>query len=516
MDHDLRHALTDLPITRANVRLLAPDGTPPPDAPDWIWGTDHPYLHGWFAPTAREYDADNLVVEGTLPADLYGAYVMNGPSQRFSPANRYHYYDGDAMLRAIYFRDGRASFRQRWIRNEAFTVENIAGKSIWPGLAGPYNPMLPGSPIKDSSNTDVIFYNGKLLSLWYMAGQPYDIDPITLETKGREKFGGQLNHSLSAHSKVDPRTGELFFFTYGNEAPYMRYGVASADGKLLHDVPIDIPGPRSPHDMGLSANYCVLHDLPLFQDAELLARENRRVIRFHRDVPARFGVIPRYGKSADVRWFEAQPCYILHIVNCYEEGDWLHQIGCRIANPGSKLDPADGKLAAAMSYRRRIHELYRWSFNLVTGEVREGAIDDLNTEFPRLNPWRLGHKSRLAFNQYLPVPGEDGLSGRCQTFDALVRYDTDTGVRQRFDYGEGVFGAESPVAPKRGSTPDAPEDAAYVVTFTTDTNDWSSACLVFDAGDISRGPIAKVRIPHRISAGFHTTWVPGEQVWNSP
>jgi carotenoid cleavage dioxygenase-like enzyme len=79
-----------------------------------------------------------------------------------------------------------------------------------------------------------------------------------------------------------------------------------------------------------------------------------------------------------------------------------------------------------------------------------------------------------------------------------------------------VFGAESPVAPKRGSTPDAPEDAAYVVTFTTDTNDWSSACLVFDAGDISRGPIAKVRIPHRISAGFHTTWVPGEQVWNSP
>ena len=108
------------------------------------------------------------------------------------------------------------------------------------------------------------------------------------------------------------------------------------------------------------------------------------------------------------------------------------------------------------------------------------------------------------------------MSGRCQTFDALVRYDTDTGIRQRFDYGDGVFGAESPVAPKRGSTPDAPEDAAYVVTFTTDTNDWSSACLVFDAADISRGPIAKVRIPHRISAGFHTTWVPGEQVWSSP
>ena len=515
MNDAVRQDSVQLPVTRANVQMFAPDGTPPPDAPDWIWQTDHPYLHGWFAPTAREYAADGLKVEGELPPDLYGAYVMNGPSQRFAPANRYHYYDGDAMLRAIYFRDGKASFRQSWIRNEAFAVEEIAGKSIWPGLAGPYNPLLPGSPFKDTSNTDVIFYAGKLLSLWYMAGQPYDIDPLTLETKGRETFGGRLRHALSAHSKVDPRTGHLFFFSYGNDAPYMRYGVAGPSGELLHDEPIDLPGPRSPHDMGLSANYCVLHDLPLFADAEIMARQNKRVLRFHRDTPARFGVIPRFGRNADIRWFEAEPCYILHVVNCYEDGDWLHQIGCRIANPERPLDATDGRLAAAMSYRRRIHELYRWSFNLATGAVQEGRIDDLNTEFPRTNPWRLGHRSRLAFNQFLPVPdlSSGALPGRCQTFDALVRYDTDTGVRQRWDYGPGVYGAESPVAPKKGSAPDDAEDAAYVVTFTTDTNDWRSCCLVFDASDISRGPIAKVHIPHRISAGFHTAWVPGEQLW---
>ena len=53
----------DLPIVSANVRALAPDGTPPPDAPDWIWGVDHPYLHGWFAPTAREYAAEQGVTE---------------------------------------------------------------------------------------------------------------------------------------------------------------------------------------------------------------------------------------------------------------------------------------------------------------------------------------------------------------------------------------------------------------------------------------------------------------------
>lgn len=506
-------SLAHLPLTLRNIRALAPDGTPPPDAPDWIWQIDHPYLHGQFAPTSREYDADDLVVEGDLPADLYGAYVLNGPSQRFAPPNKYHYYDGDAMLRAIYFRDGKASFRQRWIRNEAFVAEDIAGCAIWPGLAGPYNPALPGSPIKDSSNTDIVLYAGKLLSLWYMAGQPYAIDPLTLETIGREQFSGGLRHSLSAHSKTDPRTGELFWFTYSNTPPYMRYGVASATGELVHDIAIDLPGPRSPHDLGLTEHYAILHDLPLFQDAELLRTRNRRVIRFHRDVPARFGVIPRHGQADQIRWFEAEPCYLLHVINCWEEGDWVHQLGCRIPNPERPVDPADGALGNVLAYRRRIHELYRWSFNLRTNEVREGRIDDANTEFPRINPNRLGRRSHLSFNQLLPVPGAEGLSGRCQTFDALVRYDTDTGASQRYVYGDGIYGNEAPVAPRRGTGPDAPEDDAYVLAFVTNTNDWSSACLVFDAADISRGPRARVRIPHRISAGFHCAWLPGDQIF---
>lgn len=507
------HANHDLPISAANVRLMAPDGTPPPDAPDWIWSYDHPYLHGLFAPTDREYDADDLEVEGELPKDLYGAYVMNGPSQRFVPANRYHYYDGDALLRAIYFRDGKASFRQRYIRTEAFEVESLAGKAIWPGIAGPYNFRLPGSPIKDVSNTDVIFYAGRLLSLWHMAGDPYEIDPMSLDTRGKETFDGQLAHTLSAHSKVDPWTGELFFFTYGDKPPYMRYGVGDPSGNVVHDVAIEIPGPRSPHDLGLTENYAIVHDLPFFHDVEILRQHGKRVVRFHPDIPARFGVIPRRGQSSDVKWFEAEPCYILHLVNCWEEGEWVHQVGCRQADPGYERDLKDGKLASMMAQRRRLHVLYRWSFNMRTGEVREGPIDDLNTEFPTANHNFLGRKSRISFNQVIPLAEEGSTVGQCQTFDAIVRYDLESGTSQRFDYGDGVYGSEAPVAPRKGATRETSEEEAYAVTFTTNTNDWSSECLVFDAADISDGPVARVKIPHRISAGFHTTWVPGEDIF---
>ena len=41
----------------------------------------------------------------------------------------------------------------------------------------------------------------------------------------------------------------------------------------------------------------------------------------------RFGVIPRFGRTEDVRWFEAKPCWVMHITNCYEDGDWVYVKG---------------------------------------------------------------------------------------------------------------------------------------------------------------------------------------------
>jgi carotenoid cleavage dioxygenase len=508
----MSHNYPDLPVTQANVQMLAADGAPPPDAPDWIWRYDQPYLHGGFAPTNVEYEAQNLEVEGQIPADLSGAYVMIGPSQRFEPINaKYHYYDGDAQLRALYIRDGKAVFRQKWVRTSAFIEEEAAGKATWPGLAGPYNVTGKGPPIKDVSNTDVIFYNGNLLSLWYMAGDPYRIDPTTLNTIGRETLDGKLSHSVSAHSKTDPHTGELFFFNYSDEPPYMSYGMADANGKLKFDIPIELPGPRSPHDMGLTENYAILHDLPLYHDVELLKQHKRRILSFHRDQPARFGLVDRYGRSKKVQWFEAEPCYILHVANSWEDGDWVHQVGCRQPNPTPVKDSRDMHLASMMSFRRRSHQMYRWSFNLRTGETKEGPIDDLNTEFPTINSHMTGQKTRYSFNQIFPEFNEGELG--CQVFHGLLRYDLESGATQRYDYGPGVFGSEAPVAAAQGTQETGDETRAYPVVFTTDSQDWQSYCLIFDAADI-REPIARIKIPRRISIGFHTCWVDGRDLWS--
>lgn len=43
------------------------------------------------------------------------------------------------------------------------------------------------------------------------------------------------------------------------------------------------------------------------------------------------------------------------------------------------------------------------------------------------------------------------------------------------------------------------EDDGYVVSFVTDMNTDSSECVVLDASDLARGPVARIRLPHRIS-----------------
>ena len=504
----------ELAIAKLNVHLTSPDGIGPPDTPPWTAEVDHPYLHGVFAPTTKLVSSDELEVVGEIPRDLFGAYVRNGPNQRFSPCNKYHYYDGDGLLAAIQFEGGRARFKSAWVRTREFHVEDKAGCNIWPGLAGPYDFNLPESPLKDTSNTDVIFYNGKLLTLWYLAGVPYRFDPLTLEPMGAEDFGGKLRSTLSAHTSVCPDTGQLIFFNYGPNPPYMTYGVADAQGQLIREIDVDLPGPRSPHDIGVTPNYSILHDLPFFQDAELYKTKGLRVVRFHPELPARFGVVPRFGGNDDIQWFECEPCYILHIVNCWEEGDWVIQEGCRQPNPDYVRDPRDGPLASMLAQRRRVHQYYRWMFNLKTGAVKEYEIDGMNTEFPTVNTNYYGHKTRYSYHQHIPLPEPDGgVEGRCQLFKSLVKFDTETGAKDIWDYGDGVYGSEAPAPAKKGLAYGDGEEKAHVVTFTTDENTWASECLIFEAADIAQGPVARVKIPMRLPIGFHSTWIPGEAIF---
>ncbi|MEM1401949.1 MAG: carotenoid oxygenase family protein [Pseudomonadota bacterium] len=479
------------------------------DAPDWIYQLDNPYLHGVYAPVLSELQATNLEVEGELPVDLSGAYFRNGPNPVYQPKNRYHPFDGDGMVHAVYFNEGMASYRNRYVHTVAWDGERADGQSVSPGVMGPFDYNISEFGIKDTSNTDIFVYSGDVMTLWYNAGHPYRLGAESLETKGYFELEGRQQRRLSAHSKVDLKTGELLFFDYGDEPPYMTFGVADASGKLLRESAIELPGPRLPHDIGFTENYAILHDLPFFHDMNVLRNHRMRVLTFHQDIPTRFGLLPRNSEGLQPRWFECEPCYILHVTNCWEEGDWVIMDGCRSRNPMPQARPGEGELAHMLAYMRLEANAYRWRFNLRTGEVREGDIDDLNTEFNKSNPLFHGRKSKFSYHQRIPTDAEGGHTLR---FTGLVKYNNDTGQYQHFPYGEGVYGSEAVFAPRKGAGFDSEEDDGYVITLVTDSKNWESHCLVFDARDISKGPMARIKMPHRVPAGFHATYARSEDL----
>ena len=123
-------------------------------------------------------------------------------------------------------------------------------------------------------------------------------------------------------------------------------------------------------------------------EPEALKRGSHR-LKFHRDVPARFGVIPRFGTSRDVKWFEGMPCYILHLANTYEVGDEVIMDGAIQTNPVPDLSglPKDGyaRMHALLSMDLQETRMHRWRFNMLTGQTTEEDLDDEVTEFSMID-----------------------------------------------------------------------------------------------------------------------------------
>ena len=464
--------------------------------------SNHPYLNGAWTPLHEEVNAFDLdVIEGKIPADIDGVYLRNTENQIHQPLGRFHPFDGDAMIHQIDFAAGRAQYRNRFVRTRCFAAEQEEGGSLWGGLADPVHlSRRPGfgahGSLKDSSSTDIVVHAGQALSTFYQCGEGYRLDPETLEQSGIEPWVPL--DGISAHAKVDERTGELMFFNYSKHAPYLHYGLVDRHNRLTHYIPIPLAGPRLPHDMAFTEHYAILNDLPVFWDAELL-KKNVHAVREHKGLQSRFAIVPRHGRTEDVRWFEAAPTYVLHWLNAYEEGDEVVLDGYfqETPTPGPKKDAPPGYehmmgYLDEYSFKSKLH---RWRFDLRTSQTREERLDDRVLEFGMINARFAGRLYRYGYST-LAVPG-------WFLFRGFVKHDLKTGDSWSYELGEGRYGSEAPFAPRLGATE---EDDGYLVSFVTDENTGTSECVLLDARHIQDGPVCRIALPHKLCSGTHSVW----------
>ena len=461
---------------------------------------DHPYLQGAWEPFYDEYEVINLDCVGELPKDISGIYIRNTENQIHEPIGRFHPFDGDGLLHSIIFQNGKADYRNKFIQTDGFLVEEKFKKSKWAGLMErPGVSELPGwgaqGCLKDTSSTDVVVHAGKVLTTFYQCGDGYNMNPMNLEPIGKAPW--VPTDGVSAHTKVDLKTGELLFFNYSKKAPFMHYGVVDRDNNLIHYTPIPLPGPRLPHDMAFTKNFSILNDLPLFWDAEMLKR-NIHATRLH-DLPSRFAVIPRYGSVEDIKWFEANPTYCLHWNNAYENGDEIILEGYFQENPEpgnyDNAPPGLERMMAFLDNHLLKPRLHRWRFNLVTGETKEESLDEKILEFGAINQQYACQKHRYSYSM-MPTMG-------WFTFDGICKHDHEIGESEIYNFGKGIFGSEVCFAPRENSKD---EDDGYLVSIITDINLRSSSCVLFDAKNITKGPICSMLLPQQICSGTHATW----------
>ncbi len=180
------------------------------------------HLTGTFAPVTEEVDEAGLRVEGELPAELDGVYLRNGPNPRFTPIGSYLFpIDGDGMVHGVWMSEGRARYRNRFVRTPAMRAEEKAGHALWGGIEslitpGPekVGPELAHT-LKDLPDINVVRHGGRLLAL-AESDCPFRM-AADLETLGKETFDGGLPAGITAHPKIDPRTGEMAVFCYALE-----------------------------------------------------------------------------------------------------------------------------------------------------------------------------------------------------------------------------------------------------------------------------------------------------------
>ena len=74
-------------------------------------------------------------IEGMIPLDLQGILFRNGAGRLDVNGQKIgHPFDGDGMICAITFNQGRTHFKNRYVHTEGYLKEQAAGKILYRGF----------------------------------------------------------------------------------------------------------------------------------------------------------------------------------------------------------------------------------------------------------------------------------------------------------------------------------------------------------------------------------------------
>lgn len=455
----------------------------------------NPYLSGNFAPIQSEDDFADLPVAGEIPRELHGTLFRTGPNPQYPPRDpNHHWFSGDGMIHAFQFADGKASYRNRYVRTPRWTVEHAAGRSLFGTFGNPLtsDPSVIGTDA-GVANTNIISHAGRLLALEEVH-QPFELDPQSLAPRGYRPYAGSANR-FTAHPKTDPQTGELVFFGYmageGFFSDRVAYGTVDSTAQVTRLDTFAAPFPSMIHDFFVTRNYVAFPVLPLTGNLAR-AMQGGPPFAWEPEKGSHIGVMRRDAGVETMRWFTTDPCYVFHPMNMWEEDGRLHVHVMQYERAPLFPDAAGARVKTVPA------RLAHWRIDLdgTSNTVRREVIDDLAGEFPRFDERRAGLSYRHGwFAARARDMDEMG-------FDSLAHVDFARGTRHVHSFPKGDAPSEPVFAPHGPG-----EGEGWILSVVYRGAENRSDLAIFDAGDIARGPVGLVKLPRRVPFGFHGNWV---------
>ena len=476
-----------------------------------------PWYAGLNRPLGEEYDLADLVIEGAIPAEVAGTFFRATPDPAFAPfmEDSAAALSGDGMISALRIGGGKASFSMRFVQTARHKAEVAAGEALFGIYRNPFTDKAEAAGVdRTVANTTPVWHAGRLL-MTKEDGRPYQIDPATLETLGSYDFGGKLkSETMTAHVRVDPVTGELFFYGYeadGLASTKIAYCIADAAGNLTSEQWFDAPYCALMHDFTITENYALFPVYPTTCDLDRLKAGGVHWSH-EQERESWLGVMPRYGDVSQLRWFKGpKGVHCFHMMNAFEE---LGEDGAVNIHFDQCLTRTN-----AFSFIREAAGIHLQPWEVQGGLTRwtvryEGGTDEVVEtpigppgDFPIIPAAKQGrpynHAWMLSMNPELQGPPLIG-GPVLAMFNALLRVDMHGGSPQALLLPP-MTGFNEPV-----HIPSAqPGHEGWLLTFVDSQigpEDYKHEAWIIAAGDVAAGPVAKIAIPHRLRPQIHGWW----------
>jgi all-trans-8'-apo-beta-carotenal 15,15'-oxygenase len=460
--------------------------------------SDDLYKRLWTEDLSRSHGFEPLRVEGKIPAELRGTLYRNGPGQFGQYGQRYsHPFEGDGAITAVRFAgDGKVIGASQLTPTAGLQAERTAGRQLY-GFSIPWLRRMRnvfGAGFKNTANTNVIVWQGKLLALME-AGKPTELDPADLSFRGETTLDGAVVSWFSAHPHRVASRNAIYNFglEFGRKNRLHCYELPDA-GAARHLAAIDLPGASMLHDFIATESHLVFFVSPTrvnLKNMFLQIGGFEDMWRWQPELGTEIICVP-IDRPHEVVRFTTEAFYQWHFTNAFTRDNELvidyvrYPDFASFYELGSVLrDGATREIGKGRPHRAVI--------DLTKRTMRSEQTLDRASEFPTVAPGHEGREHSLSYLALEHLSAIGKLDARTNKLSAHVLPSTQRATEPLF-------------VPRANATR---EDDGWVVTLCHDGPSNCAFTAVYDAARLEDGPVARAWFDHQIPITFHGTFAPG-------